>query len=187
MNEFDTRKNTLSDQNFEPQQTQTGFETQGPTSGRELQPSDPIKRENVISGIVGAFLGSLIGVVVIVLLDQLGYVAALSGIVMGVCTLKGYELLGGKLSKRGVVISVLIMILMVWVGTRAAWALALQKEIYTDESFFTVFRYFDTAVDSLNAQGVDITSDFMESLFMQYLFSVLGSASTIITAFRSQK
>ena len=113
--------------------------------------------------------------------------AALSGIVMGVCTLKGYELLGGKLSKRGVVISVLIMILMVWVGTRAAWALALQKEIYTDESFFTVFRYFDTAVDSLNAQGVDITSDFMESLFMQYLFSVLGSASTIITAFRSQK
>ena len=176
MNEFDTRKNTLSDQNFEPQQTPTGFETQGPTSGRELQPSDPIKRENVISGIVGAFLGSLIGVVVIVLLDQLGYVAALSGIVMGVCTLKGYELLGGKLSKRGVVISVLIMICKLLQG------IFLTKFIWK-----TVFRYFDTAVDSLNAQGVDITSDFMESLFMQYLFSVLGSASTIITAFRSQK
>ncbi len=46
------------------------------------------KKENWLAGIVGAFIGSLIGVGVIILLGQLGYVAALSGIAMAVCALK---------------------------------------------------------------------------------------------------
>ena len=49
------------------------------------------KRENVPAGIVGAFLGSLIGVACAVLIGQLGYVASISGLVMAVCALKGYE------------------------------------------------------------------------------------------------
>lgn len=52
------------------------------------------KKENVVAGVVGALLGSLLGVACIVLLGQLGYVAAVSGIVMAICTMKGYELLG---------------------------------------------------------------------------------------------
>ncbi len=53
------------------------------------------KTENMVAGTVGALLGSLLGVACIVLLGQLGYVAAVSGIVMAICTMKGYELLGG--------------------------------------------------------------------------------------------
>ena len=187
MNEFDNRNRTHSGQNFGPQQTSTGLGTQGNSSGGGSLPAVPERRENVIGGIVGALLGSLIGVAAIVLLDQLGYVAAVSGIVMGFCALKGYEILGGKLSKLGVVISVIIVILMIWVGTRASWALALQQQIYTEESAFTVFSQFDKAVDSLKAQGVDITADFTESLIMQYVFSAIGCASMMFTAFRSQK
>ena len=40
------------------------------------------KPENVLAGVVGALLGCLLGVGCIVLLGQLGYVAALSGIVL---------------------------------------------------------------------------------------------------------
>ena len=185
--DFDAGKKTISGQNYGPQQIPPGFQTQGPAPGGGFQPAAPEKKENVIGGIIGAFLGSLIGVAVIVLLDQLGYVAAVSGIVMGFCALKGYEILGGKLSKLGVVISVIIVILMIWVGTRASWALALQQQIYTEESAFTVFSQFDKAVDSLKAQGVDITADFTESLIMQYVFSAIGCASMMFTAFRSQK
>lgn len=42
---------------------------------------------------MGALLGSLVGVVSIIIFSQLGYVAALSGVIMAVCTLKGYEML----------------------------------------------------------------------------------------------
>lgn len=52
-------------------------------------------RDNVVAGAVGAFLGSLIGVACIVLVNQLGYVASICGLVMAVCCLKGYALLGG--------------------------------------------------------------------------------------------
>ena len=39
------------------------------------------KQEQVLPGIVGALIGSLIGAVVIVIVGQLGYVAAVSGLV----------------------------------------------------------------------------------------------------------
>ena len=47
------------------------------------------KRENIAAGIVGAFLGTLLGVVCIVIIDQMGYVASVSGFVMAICALKG--------------------------------------------------------------------------------------------------
>ena len=59
----------------------------------QIQQESAGKPENVLAGVVGALLGCLLGVGCIVLLGQLGYVAALSGIVLAVCTLKGYELL----------------------------------------------------------------------------------------------
>ena len=57
--------------------------------------------------------------------QQLGYVAAISGAIMAVCALKGYELLGGKLTKKGVIISVVIMIVMTYVGDRVDWAITV--------------------------------------------------------------
>lgn len=77
------------------------------------------KPENAVAGTVGALLGSIFGVGCIVLLGQLGYVAALSGIVMAVCALKGYELLGGKLSTKGIVIGCVLMLVMTYVGLPA--------------------------------------------------------------------
>lgn len=50
--------------------------------------------ENVVAGVVGAFLGTLLGVVCTVVIGQLGYVASVSGLIMAVGALKGYELLG---------------------------------------------------------------------------------------------
>ena len=66
----------------------------------QIQQESAGKPENVLAGVVGALLGCLLGVGCIVLLGQLGYVAALSGIVLAVCTLanrifSGY--LGGQL------------------------------------------------------------------------------------------
>ena len=58
------------------------------------------KKENVITGIVGALIGAAIGGASIVLLTQLGFIASISGLILAVCTLKGYELLGGKLSTK---------------------------------------------------------------------------------------
>ena len=144
------------------------------------------RRENVLGGIVGAFLGSLIGVAVMVLLGQIGFVSAVSGIVMGVCALKGYEILGGKLSTKGIIFSVIIMIIMVYVGNRLDFAITLHREVYTEDSLTTVFRYLDKGIAQLKAQGVDM-SGYGTNLAMQYGFSALGAASTIISALKGTR
>lgn len=142
------------------------------------------KKENAAAGIVGGLLGSLIGVVVIVLLGQLGYIAVISGLIMGFCTLKGYEKLGGRLSKKGIVLSVIIMIIMVWIGTRLDWAIYLQREVFTEETPFTVFAYLDAALEQLSAEGEDVFRSYYAELAEQYLFSALGAVYVIFNTVR---
>ena len=105
----------------------------------------------------------------------LGVVAALSGIVMAVCTLKGYELLGGKLTKKGVVISVLVMLLMVYVGDRCDWAIVVAREMEAD--FFTSFR----AVPALMDMDIIDTGVYMSSLLRVYLFTLVGAVPMILS------
>ena len=62
-------------------------------------------KENVLAGIVGAFLFSLAGAAVYVLLNMIGYIASISGLVGAVCAVKGYSVFSKKESKKGIVIA----------------------------------------------------------------------------------
>ena len=72
------------------------------------------RKENFLLGIVGAVIGVIIGGAVALLVARLGYVSVLAGIALGFCTIKGYEILGKKLTKKGVVVSAVLMILTVF-------------------------------------------------------------------------
>lgn len=142
------------------------------------------KAENIVGGTVGAFLGSLVGVLVMVILDQLGYVAAISGIVLAVCALKGYEMLGGKLTKKGIVLSALVMVIMVYVGNRITWAIAAAQQLkdYLDMNIFEYFRYLPELLIMAEAKG-----QYFTSLAMQYLFAAVGAVPSIVSAGKNQK
>lgn len=139
------------------------------------------KKENVVSGTVGALLGSLLGVVCIIILSQLGYVAAISGVIMAVCTLKGYELLGGKLSNKGIAIACVLMLVMTFVGDRLDWAIVVSRSLGTD--FFTSFR----AISYLMAEGAIDSGSYVGNLVLLYLFVLLGAVPTVIGTLRSRK
>lgn len=139
-------------------------------------------KENVLSGTVGAFLGSLIGAGAIILLGQFGYVAAISGIVMAICAIKGYELLGKKLSTKGIIISSVIMIVMVYVGNRIDWSISVAN-YYTDVDLFYAFRI----LPDLIREGYLEASQYYGNLAMVYLFTAIGAVPTIISAVREGK
>lgn len=145
------------------------------------QQQEAEKRENVIGGAVGALLGSLLGAVCIVVISQLGYVAALSGVVMGVCTIKGYGMLGGKLSKKGVLISAIIMIAMVFFANQADWAITVAA--YFEVDIATAFR----SVGDLLAEGVIDGSVYYANLAMSYLFTLLGAVPTVWNVWKQRK
>ncbi|MBR6744037.1 MAG: hypothetical protein IKM00_02325, partial [Clostridia bacterium] len=71
-------------------------------------------KENVLAGAVGAFLFSLVGGILWFVLYQIGYVAALSGLVGVICAVKGYTFFAKTKneSKTCLVLSVIIAVLV---------------------------------------------------------------------------
>lgn len=146
-----------------------------------IQQESAGKPENVLAGVVGALLGCLLGVGCIVLLGQLGYVAALSGIVLAVCTLKGYELLGGRLSTKGIVIACVLMLAMTYVGYRLDWAITVAK--YFEASLTDSYRAIPYLIDEEILDGGVYTGE----LIKLYAFTLIGAIPTIISSVKNRK
>ncbi len=137
------------------------------------------RRENVVAGVVGAFLGSLIGVACTVIVGQLGYTAAFTGLIMAVGALKGYELMGGTLSKKGAAISCVLVLVMTWFAHRLTWAVAVA--IAAELNVFSCFQ----AVPNLLDAGVIESRAYWADLVLLYVFTLVGAVPMIVAGLRS--
>lgn len=75
-----------------------------------------------VPGIIGALLGSILGIILWVILYNNNLYGWLAGIAIVFATLKGYEILGGRLDKKGFIISSVIIVIMMFLGNHLAWA-----------------------------------------------------------------
>lgn len=137
------------------------------------------KQENRAMGLLGAVLGGILGGASIVLLGQLGYVAALSGVILAFCTLKGYDLLGKGMSKQGILICVLVMLITPYLADRVDWALVIARDL--GMSFGDAFAYVH---DIVGVYGLE--DDYTTSLLMVYGFTALGAFTIIRQAFKKK-
>ena len=132
--------------------------------------------ENIGRGILGAFIGGVIGAAVIVLIGQLGYVAAISGVVLGYCTIGGYRRGAGKLSALGIAVSVVVMLAAVYLGNRVDIAISATQEL--DLSFGQAFAWMHELVD---------TDSYTANLISLYLFSAIGAVPAALNAHKVAK
>lgn len=147
--------------------------------GRQLEILS--KKSKLIPGIVGALLGSMIGCVVYFLLWQVGYIAAVAGLVTAICAFKGYEMLGGALDKKGVLVCVAVILFAVYFGNRLVWtydAYTVYQEIGL--GFFDCFRHIKEIIE-LN----ELTPQYYGYMVMAYLMTVLGSFRSVVNAFKA--
>lgn len=147
--------------------------------GFPMKPKE--KRENAVAGSVGALIGAVLGAGCIILLSQLGYVASVSGLVLAVCTLKGYELLGGKLSGKGIFISILFMAVTPYLADRIDWAILIMQEWKAyDVTFADAFSVFPELLkDGSVEMGI-----YIKNLLMVYGFTILGAFATLRNALK---
>ena len=138
-------------------------------------------KENVAAGAVGALLGSLVGVACIVLLSQLGYVAALSGLLMAVCALKGYELLGGKLTKVGAAVTLALMLVMTFAGDQIDWAIVISRELG-----WSFFESLFSVQELIRMEMIDAGA-YWGNLALLYLFLLLGAGPAVLGALKKRK
>ena len=131
--------------------------------------------ENVLLGFLGALIGAAIGAASIILLSQIGYVASISGVILAFCTLKGYELLGKGLSKKGIVICIILMAVTPFLADWIDWAIILMQSTEGAITFGEAFA----AIPLLLADGSIELMDYLSSLGMIYLFVILGGFYTV--------
>lgn len=144
-------------------------------------PAEVKAPENVVLGLIGAVVGAILGGASIILLSQLGYIASISGFILAICTLKGYELLGKRLSKKGIILCVILMIVTPFVADWIDWAIYLMKDY--PEYNLTIL---DSSIlmGELMAEGYVDMFEYFKNLGMIYLFVVLGAFGTLKNALK---
>lgn len=173
--------------------------------GAEINPADvkinpaeaplTVKSENFVAGCVGAFLGSLLGAASIILFDQLGYVAALSGLILAICTLKGYELLGGKLTKKGIFISIILMLVIPVFAYRISSAISFVAYAAESGEQISFALAYAAVPQLLEPTGFDYgmynytfdSGAYNDALIMIYVFILIGAFSTVRSVLKSRK
>ena len=138
------------------------------------------KQENLALGILGALLGGILGGAAIVLIGQLGMISAISGVVLAFCTLKGYELLGKKLSKQGIIVCLAVMLIVPYFADRISWTLVIMEELQLQ--FGDAFKYVHDVVEEFELQA-----DYWKDLLFIYAFTALGAFGIVKQAFKQKK
>ncbi|MBC8536146.1 hypothetical protein [Feifania hominis] len=116
-------------------------------SGGSAAVAQEPKKSNFGLGVVGALIGAALGCVVWVLIYQFGYIAGIAGAAMLIFAAKGYELLGGRIDVRGVILCSILSIVMLFVAVNVTMFVEVYKalkEYYyvtlSDIDFVALFR-----------------------------------------------
>lgn len=141
------------------------------------QPTPVEKPENILNGIIGAIGGACLGGALIVLMSRFGLFASLCGAVIAVCALKGYEFLGGRLSKTGIVTSIVLLCIVPAVAYFLSLSISLQKQF----PFLTLLQAFKGLLIVMK-DNPETMSEVIRELLILYLFTALGAFSAISSA-----
>jgi|GEM_PF-1926416 len=144
------------------------------------------KKERSVLGVLGALIGSVIGAATIILLGHFGYVTAISGLVMAFATLLLYRLFSGKLTIRGGVISLILMIIMTFAAHYVNYSVILENSVS-----YTGFGFWD-AVKALpgyyfKAEFIEFRHQFFGYLWLLYLYVFVGCVPFIVSLFRKKR
>ena len=139
------------------------------------------QKSSLIPGLVGAFLGALIGAVLWIGIYKLGYIAGIAGAVTVICAMKGYEKFGGAMDVKGVLISVIISVVMIYFANNIAWAWEAYDAL---ESYGFTFSDAYRGLQDILVE-TELTSSYYGDLAIGYFLTLICSIGTIISAFRS--
>lgn len=150
-----------------------------------------VRDENVLAGIVGAFLFSLAGGLLWFLLSLVGFYAAWSGLVGVVCAIQGYRIFGGRLSKKGVIIAALVAILVLVL----AWYLCFCKDLFEAHKVWFADNRIDfmpSYSDCVRAgwqwmkEEPTIMKEYLTNLAIGLGLAIIGSIRYVVNAFKNE-
>ena len=145
----------------------------------------PIVKENVLAGVVGAFLFALLGGALYFIIYQFGYIAGICGLITVILSTFGYQLFSGKKnSVKGVVIAVIMSLVAIFLGEFMGLAYDIYKVFKTEYeiTFFDAVR----ATPSFLTES-KILTPFLADLGIGYALGALASFANIRNAIVANK
>lgn len=123
-------------------------------------------------GVVGAILGSLIGVAIWIGIYQLNIIAGIAGFLMFYFAFKGYQLLGKKKDKKGVIVSLVICIVMVLVAEFLGIVIAIMREL--NFSFSNAAAFFEVSLQD----SAEVKLELIKELMIGYGLMIVATYSS---------
>lgn len=133
-----------------------------------------VAQNNYLRGVIGAVLGALLGSIAWVVIGLLGYLAAIGGIAISFCAIKGYQLMKGKITKLSILIICVVSIAVMVLAQFITWDIIFYNEMANAGNpveFGLVLQHtFELPfIDS------EIQAAFIKDCLLGLLFLVLGS------------
>ena len=153
--------------------------------------NNELVQENVLAGIVGAFLFALAGGVLWFVLYLIGFMASISGLVAAICAIKGYSVFAKKESTKGIIISVVIALLVMVI----AWYCGLSYDIVqayqlwfeSGEIDYTI-NFFDAIRNAhLFLADPEIGIGYFADLGITILLCAVGAGSYVVNKIKNAK
>lgn len=150
------------------------------------QEQKPRRKENVLLGVLGMLPGFLLGMAAVAwaLWAELSLELVLIGAAIASCTLKGYELLGGRLTRKAAVIGSVIALPMLYVANRFYWAVFLCETRYG--TWEDLYQYFEEVPMEVSSGRIGLQA-YLESLVMLGFVLLLGAVLCAVCLFRWKK
>lgn len=139
-----------------------------------------LEKENTLAGIVGAFLFSLVGGILWFVLYQIGYLAAISGLIGIICAAKGYTFFAKVKheSVKCIVISIITTVIILAISWYFCVAydiyLAYQEWFAAGEVDFTYTFFESVRVVPFFFAEREILIAYLKDLGLGLLFAGLG-------------
>lgn len=133
-------------------------------------------RENILLGIIGAVLGVLLGAALWVFLGRIGFIAGIAGYAIVFCGMKGYELLGGHLSKGGIILCIILSFLAILAAEFVSLGITVHSEL--GEMYFLSMADSFRIVPELLKES-ELISAVAKDLIFGYALSIWASYSSV--------
>ena len=134
------------------------------------------RKENMFLGLIGAILGALLGTVLWVVIGMVGFIAGIAGYAIVFCAMKGYEIIGRKLSRKGIIICILLSCLMIVGAEYVSLGLAIYKEL--GEIYFLSMGDSFALVPAFLEES-EVAAGVMKDLIFGYALAVWASFSSV--------
>lgn len=147
------------------------------------------KQGNLLTGILGAFLGALIGTALWVLVGVWGYVASIVAWLTAFLAGKGYDLLHGRPGKAKSITIIVMLILSICVGTVGTVAVVGVQSIKEAEEEMNSFKLahfkklypneLDYVLEMMQTSD-EIHTEMTKNLAVGLLFGALGAYPIVL-------